>query len=261
MEGVTKIVMYLIPIIMFVLLVMYFFAPSGGVFEKFKDAGGKVKEYLPTIGAEKLQGEKVDVSGEHRGEILSLKNTIENMKGKGPCFARYKQFSDLGEEGVTISLNYNGKGGSDFIVTTGKQIVSDLSFTINEVSPCVIAGGKVVEAFGLHYINDKQWKDKPIITNDYASVNQIIISYSANNFNGNIIRVPELGADIVNGVSNNLKDAGVLYTPDGKNICFFPTVTFGSDKDGLSENYLGVNKGMMAIPRQMEIKRLRVCSE
>src|SRR3989344_2130822 len=137
-EGIKKIVMYLIPIIMLVLLWMYF----GGAFDKFKDIGSKVNEYLPTIGAEKLQASQPLVSEDNKNQILSLKDALNKMVGKGPCFMQYQKFSLL--EGANLRASYDAaKDMTNFEVNGGagaSQYVKELAFLVKGMKPCVIAG-------------------------------------------------------------------------------------------------------------------------
>lgn len=276
MEGATKIIMYLIPIIVFVLLVMYFFAPSSGVFEKFQGAGEKASAFLPNIsvGADKLKASTPGVDSVHKQEILKLKNTIESMKGKkGPCFANYGGFTDLGEYGTSLQLTANNNGGTDFTVLGGKggkQVVTDLGFTIQGVNPCVIAGNsEVVKNFNDLYLNDKSWeeKSKQFGVEHYTLVNGITIKYSTSKVhsNGNRIGVSSFPDNVVNDVYNNFNEGGYLYTKNGKDICFFPTVLGnnicdGSDKDGLDDDCLIDQTEDISIPRQLKEGKLKQCS-
>lgn len=264
MEGVTKIAMYLIPILVLVLLGTYY--PE--MFEKFKDVGGKVQEYLPnvSIGAEKLQASKPFVSEDNKNQILSLKDSLNKMIGKGPCFMQYQKFSLL--EGASLRASYDGVNDqTNFGVYGGagaSQYVNDLSFSVKGMKLCVIAGkdNSAVKAFSKIYFSpisvDKYsapdvWSVRMDLLKDnpqhYTTVSKIDLGYyEGKTFlckNSNHIVVPELGIGENTNVCDNFNDDGILYTPDGKNICFFPTVygdTFSYDKDGLNDKYLGNNK-------------------
>jgi len=283
-EGIKKIVMYLIPIIMLVLLWMYF----GGAFDKFKDIGSKVNEYLPTIGAEKLQASQPLVSEDNKNQILSLKDALNKMVGKGPCFMQYQKFSLL--EGANLRASYDAaKDMTNFEVNGGagaSQYVKELAFSVKGMKPCVIAGkdNGVVKAFSNIYLSplsvDKYsapdwWSLRMELLKvnfiHYTSVSYIGLGYyEGKTFlckNANHIIVPELELGVNTNLCDNLNDGGLLYTPDGKNICFFPTVysdPFYDDKDGLNDKYLSYevkSMGDKSIYSQLQDGKLKRCTE
>jgi len=274
MEGMTKIILYIIPLIVLVLLGFFYFGPSGAL-DKLKGSAETLKDYVPDVsmGADQLTAKEAGVPSDHKNAINSLKNTLEKMtQSTGPCFAYYKEggLPELNEQGTSITFSYDPVKDETIVTTyggtAGKQIVTDLSFTIPKMELCVIADENIVKSFGDRYLNDKTWAEKLASPSDtIRKVNSIKIEYSTNKLNGHTIRAPELGADTVNDESNNLQDYGVVYTPDGSSICFFPTVygnnvCDGSDKDGLDDDCLGADPNEdISIPRQISEGKLKKC--
>ncbi len=263
--------MYILPIIVLVLLVMYYFAPESGAFEKLRSSVSKAKEYLPNIsvGGE-LKGEKPVLPEVHKKEVLQLNATINQMlsSGKKNCFADYGGFSTLGQSDTTkVSIVMGYDAANDATKFTflggagGEQTITDFQFSISGMVPCVIAGSSsITEAFDESFLNENSWSEKEnnLKAGRYRQVGAIKIRYHEGKTfacqNANQIYVSEFGEDIVNDECNNFKDAGMLYTPDNKHICFFPTVygddsCDGGDKDGLDDDCLGDESGG-------EIKRL-----
>lgn len=216
----------------------------GGLFRRATE--GSIAENFFSDMEEQKGDEKIElpqIPPLHRESINLLKSTIERMlkSPKNRCFANYGGFPDL-IEGTTLEMNFDPNTRStEFSVGTfgGEQYVS--SFKIKDMVPCVIAGSSIPENFEESFLNDKPWSEKNILPNHYNSVAKIRISYEdpTVGFAGNVIRVPDLGKDIVNDESNNFIDGGYIYKPEAGVICFFPTVFGSSDNDGLDDNYLG----------------------
>lgn len=253
--------MYILPIIVLVLLVMYYFAPESGAFEKLRSSVSKAKEYLPNIsvGGE-LKGEKPVLPEVHKKEVLQLNATINKMLSseKKNCFADYGGFSTLGQSDTTkvsIVMGYDATNDATKFTflggAGGEQTITDFQFSISGMVPCVIAGSSsITEAFDESFLNENPWSEKEnnLKAGRYRQVGAIKLRYyEGKTFtcqNANQIYVSEFGEDIVNDECNNFKDAGMLYTPDNKHICFFPTVygdnsCDGGDKDGLDDDCLG----------------------
>ena len=218
-------------------------------------------------------GEKISIPEVHVNEINSLNNTIIKMMSstKNNCFANYGGFTELGEGGTSIIMNYNSqKGSTQFMImggAGGKQVATDLLFEIEGMIPCVIAGNKnVVQNFDSSFLNILPLKQKTIVPNHYLAVQEIKIFYNTDGRNGNHIEVPQFGRDIVNDEGNNFLDAGMLYTPDNKHICFFPTVygdsvCNGGDAEGIDDDCLGEDSTEdIAIPQQFSERKLIACT-
>jgi hypothetical protein len=239
MVAMNKIISYAISMILLIIILMVFFAQSG-MWEDLKDIISDAEEVIPDdikagIGLEGISAE-IALPEDKRSEILVLVDTIESMIGKEECFLDGVDFSDLGD--VSLELEKVGDNMTIMIMggAGGKQIITDFKFEIEGVQPCVIAGIRdTSENFKNYYLFDEE-KTEPL----FQPVNKIMIKYSTDGFNGNRMFVPELGEDVVNDQTNNMLNGGWLFTPDGKNICFFPTrgVTSPlSPEDGLYDNF------------------------
>ena len=225
-----------------------------------------LKSLLPEKGEEVSAG-AASIPETHRLEILKLQETIKTMlASNGRCFASYGGFSELGEEGGTsLIMEYDGNAGTtSFSVygsAGGKQLVTDpnLHFSVENMAPCVIAGSsEVTSNFEQSFLNEKSWEEKIKIIEEehYNPVNSITIRHDDGGYGG----LSENRIDFGTGFKD-FEDAGYLYTPDNKHICFFPTVDGGSDADGLDDDYLGEDpQGETSIPRQVAEGKLQRCS-
>src|SRR3989338_7138089 len=112
MEGMTKIILYIIPLIVMLLLGFFYFGPSGAL-DKLKDSTEGLKDYVPDvgIGADQLTAKEAGVSAEHQQALSTLKTNLEKItKSTGPCFAYYTKpggLPNLKEQGISITLSYN----------------------------------------------------------------------------------------------------------------------------------------------------------
>jgi hypothetical protein len=271
-----KLVLYIIPIIIAAFLLFNYYGGDGSAFESLKSGVEGAKDYVPdiSIGDKGLSASKPDIPSEHKAQLTNLKNTIEKMlsSSKKNCFADYGGFSELGEKGASFTM-IASDSGTEFTILGGAggvQLVTDLSFEIEGMIPCVIAGSSTItENFEKSFLTTNSWTEKNIVPAHYLAVKSITIHYHEGATlackNGNQILVPELGGDIVNDECFNFQDAGFIYTPDNEHICFFPTVwgnnvCDGSDKDGLDNDCLGENpKEDIAIPRQVSEGKLITC--
>ena len=167
-------------------------------------------------------------------------------KGKENCFVQYTTFSDLEEKGT--SLQFKSEGDKTFLTVYagagGKQVITDLSGEIPDMKLCVIAGvGGVAEHFFSHFLQGKQELIYPYY--------QPVASFSISNKG---ISVPELDVD------NSLEDNGWLFTPDGKNICFFPTNAVSDyDGSGIDNDYFTPDE-QNSVPNRIKQGKLKLCS-
>jgi len=263
MVATAKLVIYMIAILTGLIMLGIFFVPKMGAFSRASSATDVAKEFVPnvSIGADELNAGKPTIPSEHREQILKLNKTIRKMldSGYSNCFGNFGDFSDLGERGTGIQMVYNPtKKSTDFLIyggEGGQQLLTDFIFSIEGMHPCVIAGSKsITENFYTEFVDWKKSKGS-----HYNRVNGIRIVYNTDGDNGNVIRVPELGADSVNDQDNNFENNGWLYTPDGENICFFPTndhINF--DEDGIAEEWFGDGEDN-SIPKNVQ-KHNRLCS-
>lgn len=246
MGVVTKLIFYIIPIVVLVLLVVFFYSDAGA-FEKVKNITSSAENYVPniSIGAKEITAQEISLPTEHKAQISRLKEKINLMmeSDKKNCFANYGGFSSLGEKGTTIQIQYDAgadathftfKGGAG-----GQQEIPEEAFTIEKMHPCVIAGGsEITEKFWRKFI----WKET-IAGNYYFPVSSLEINSLAGDTH---IRVPEFGADVVNDQDNNFEDHGQIFTPDNKHICFISTI-YGSlsnfDEDGIDNDFVQLRGG------------------
>ncbi len=235
---------------------------SGTFFNMFPEVKTVARDIIGTadelIGIEEISTmPTVAISDEHRAAILQLKETIEDMLADNnlECVANYgglPPLGEIGDSGASIEMQYNIDKTDFTIRTTGGQLLTDLSFSIDGMQPCVIAG-----EYNGHGIPDSFYR---LISGQNAfvgtiydkQVNNIQIGWARSGaglvscHGGNKITVPELGEDIVNDQCNNLDDGGWIFKPvhvAGTSICFFPTVygnnlCDGDDKDGLDNDCL-----------------------
>ena len=237
MGAATRIVFYIIPLVLLIVVVVILFGESGA-WEDLKDAVlGTIafsEKVLPTVKVG-LEEQKADVSipDVHKKEIEKLSAAMKSMLGKGKenCFADYGKLSDLGEKGT--SLTFESKGDKTVLTVRGgaggKQIITDLYQEFSGMNPCVIAGtfGESRNFFD-YFINDKEKLIHPY----YRAVSSVTIFYSTQGFNGN--RISSADAQLI----NKLEDNGWLFTPDGQNVCFFPTNDVSDfDNGGIDNDY------------------------
>ncbi|HLC71765.1 MAG TPA: hypothetical protein VJI32_07175 [Candidatus Nanoarchaeia archaeon] len=258
-----KILFLVIPIIFLIVVVIIFFGETGS-WEELKETVMGIESVLPKgrIGLEELEGD-ASIPADHRTQILDLSSTIKDTMldpGNVNCFEKFSDFSNLGESGTTLEFALQG----DTTVLTvsggagGKQIITDLRTEFLGMTPCVIAGGQIVtERFFTYFIaGQRERLNHPY----YQSVSSIKIYYNTGNRNGNKIEVPDFGENAVNDESKNFESDGWLFTPDGKNICFFPT-NWGNDhdEDGIANEWF-TNDEENSISSQIERGDLARCS-
>ncbi len=261
MGAVSKVLFILIPLV-FLFVVLAIFFGGDGLFGKVKEAILGAKEVLPevSIGLEEQKAE-VTIPDVHREEILNLQKAIVFLlSGKGRevarenCFANYGRFSALGEEGTSIIFESQGDNTTMIVLagSGGKQKISDLSVEFPGMKPCVIAGkGGISENFYDHFIDEEQ-----LIHPYYTEVNSVRIFGGGFDYNG--INIPELD------LQSNLEDGGVLFTPDGEHICFFPTNLIGDGihnygESGIDNDYFTSDEEN-SIPNRIKQGKLQKCS-
>jgi hypothetical protein len=303
-SQVSKLVTIVALLILFVLWLMFYYNPEGG-FNTVKDVVSGVSDHVK-IGAREVHGTKPVIPEDHQKAIDELKKTMERMRDNqnNYCFARYDgvdikheeiegRFPSLGEDGTSLVLshgtNQDGVTGTSMLVLSGQREVS-YKF-IPGITPCVIAGtvkdrGRdivVADKFYKAFIEGfRTWEErKRVMLHDnpihYTPVESLIITYSTSGSDGNVIRVPDFSANVVNDVRENLQDGGYLYTPDNNHVCFFPTKKIDSEygcsstgKDGLDNDcfeYEGPNKYLNVlssdsrpeIPNQLQLRTLMPC--
>ena len=253
MEVVYKLMAYAIPIVVLILLAIFFFGGEGG-FTKLKNTFSKTKSYLPdlTLGAERLQAEKPALPPYHEQAVRRLVETIQTMlnSDRQHCFATYGGLPELGEKGTVLKL---AAGSITTYTLGGRQEITDLNQELAAklagFKPCVIAG-PLSENFEKSFLNEEQGAAKKIVEPLYLPVQEIVIKHDGDN-----------KIDFGYG-DKDLEDGGMLYSPAKGLVCFFPTVDMvqNMDKyDGLNDDYLGEDKSL-SLSRQLNEKKILPCT-
>lgn len=274
MEAVPKLALYILAIVIFIILFSFFFGPGSG-FNAVKKVFVGVKESVNvSIGASEVKGEKPVLPAEHKEAINLLKRTMEKMRSKKQCFQNYQITSGgsdqgrnglpiLGEKGTSIILE---KAGNDLRMILlggigGKQEIS--RDVMNDISPCVISGvSKAPTIFKDRYTVPEDFYNTFLAADDheennYNPVNKILITYDGG----------ENKISYNNGPLLDFEDGGFLYTPDGKNVCFFPTkdgddtCDGDSNAEGLDDDCLGEagDNDLISVPALLKAGELKWC--
>jgi TPR repeat protein len=240
----NKIGWVVLSIVAGVILIGALFFPNA-LFGTAKEAVGGVIDWVKEnvqIGQDTLNAEETTIPQDIEEALTKLKLTMQGMITSSPssfpdrgCFQNYKSIipstsvasglPPLGIAGTQQAHLEIKKDGDDTRVWVyggpgGNQYLDELSFTIEDMQPCVVAGetnGKVVAQEFIEANLDST----PGISssNTFLPVEQINILYHDA---WNEIQLP--GWTDVNNEDNNMLDGGWLYTPDRTHLCFFPTI-------------------------------------
>ncbi len=230
MVAISKLVQYLILIAIFVIIVGVFYAKTGIFTKTTTGAEEGLGRYIPniTLGADKLKGEKAAIPQEHQKEIAELKNTLQKMldSEQGNCFIKFGGFSELGEEGTSIEMNYNSlEDTTNIIVLFGKEgkeaVVRENGFSLKGMRPCVIAGSGIAGNFDRTFLNQEEGAPSSY----FKSVDRIRLDFRTEGVNANRISFGEHAQELNN--FHDFEGHQWLFTPHSakgrKEICFFPT--------------------------------------
>ena len=235
----------ILPVLVLLFFLGFYYLYEDGAFPKLKEISLGLKNYLP-LGAEKDLGVEPGIPPEQETTFVSLKETIKKMQASGEknCFAQYTPLPPLGEEkGTSIELVYDtisdeGDKGTFFTIrggAEGLESIIPLGEALKGIQPCVIAGkgelGVPVPFEFFTALLNGAFPDSEEKTH-YLSAKSISIQ----------------GTDEENVLSFNggnqrlkLNPKPWLFTPDGKNICFFPVGD--NDEKGLEEGIFDVKLG------------------
>jgi len=197
------------------------FSPGEGLKDKVVNLFLGQENTLPSE-LQNVGETKEMLSLEHKSEISALRNTIQHMQisGRNNCFSDFGGFSSL--ENVVVSMQYDAREGkTDFTISGGaggQQIVTDQRFSIEGMSPCVIAGEGIGSGF-------EQFIEGGAVS--YNPVRGIRITQTNGGFTGFTKNRIDYGDGL-----KNFEGSSVLFTPDNKHICFFPL------EDGINGNFL-----------------------
>ncbi|MEW5897471.1 MAG: hypothetical protein AB1668_07285 [Nanoarchaeota archaeon] len=233
------------------------FAPEGSILGEAKQSLlNFINKFWPWGNA--AGAGETAVTAEQSEAVSSLEKSIRRMLASREknCFVRYGGFPPLGK--TNIDLVYKPEEGkTEMFVragTGGLGIIKESFFA--GMVPCVIAGEETITLnFERSFLNEKKAGEKEIVEPHFNNVMQIKIAEN----NGGFLGYTENRIDYGSGFKD-FEDAGYLYTPDNKHICFFPTVDGLTGKDGLDDDYLGENPfGENSIPKQVGEGRLKSC--
>jgi len=214
----NKLVKYMIVFIVFIVLLVFMYS-SGYGFGKLKQVVDF--EGLVDVDDKDIISSKVSIDSDHKGQILQLKAAVENIKNsdqKNGCFIKYGGFSDLGSSSISIEYDDVSRKTQFIVKNKGIELTDD-SFGVEGVKPCVIAGNKkLVSNFAKSYMINK---GNEVISNHFMPVTEISIKFNEGYTvdDGNKIVVNNIGLDI----NDNFDDGGLMYSPDSEHFCFFPT--------------------------------------
>ena len=138
-----------------------------------------------------------------------------------------------------IMAKYKGKERSKLVVhsgAAGKQVDTTLRYVFEDMVPCVIAGSDdITENFVEHFFDNGDLREPY-----HMPVSAVTFSYKfgKDTSGGNGISVQQFGEEPVNDEGDNMENNGWLFTPDGKQICFFPTnYNINADDDGIEHDF------------------------
>lgn len=255
MAAITRIIYYVIPLLMLVLALWFYYGPEQG-FDKLKGVVSRVEEYLPQLSPPKpeVKGDSAVIPADQIGALANLESAIQTMLTvkKNGCFTNFGGFSSLGEYGTSILFRHEERKTIMFVYggTDGQKLISQKEF--DKMVPCVIGGSEqVVRNFDKSFLNSKT------VTEPYYNpVQEIAIAYNTEGLNENRINYGTGFTDF--------EGQAWLFTPDNKHICFFPTVDGnnvcdGSQKEGLDDDCFIDTTEKTSIPYQISSKALPVC--
>ncbi len=260
-----QLVLWIVIIATGLLLAGSYFFGDQSLFGKAKGVTDKIKDVV-SIGAEQNIGTTPTVPEKHRTELAAFRAALDKaaQSQDNNCFVSYTPFSNLGEEGTSLELQYNTQqdqteatvyGGAG-----GKQVITDQSFIIKHMKPCVVAGvgaGRDVAAnFRAHFVEGGVLYEPYYLTTD-----AIIIKYSDpwNRVGGNTLTVPSFGDQYVNDEGDNFR-SNLVFKGLNNDICFFPTnKNTDADEDGLHEQYFTTSSN--SLPALLAQGKLAWCRE
>lgn len=251
-EVVQKLITYIIPIIVLILLIIVFFGPEKG-FTKLKEITSKLPDVK--IGLPQTTGEKPVLPEAHAEAINNLKKAIDTMADAtkscfylyNPSFMAGNGFPLLREKGTSIILTKETggtrltvKGGIDGLQEISSDLLRDSQDVPLDVSPCVISGVSSTSTI---------FKERNTIPQDFYNTWIEPTDYEADHYLPvQTIEIKTIGDEnkiqYNNGGFLDFNDGGFVYTPDDKHICFFPTkrgnpFCDGDGELGLDDDCLG----------------------
>ncbi len=205
MEALTRLITYLVPLIILITIGFIYFGGEKSLFVELKSVVSK----LPTVkfGVETQQAGALVVPEATQKKVDQITRKINLLKGKGPnCISSYANIG-LGDLGaVSLEFNKFNSTDSNLVVRGGEQGRHEIQrIKLENTLPCVIAGIQETKNFYDYFLAETKL---PITDKYFKEVNALVI------FGGKIS---------FEGKTYDLKDGGWFFTPDGRNMCFFPT--------------------------------------
>jgi hypothetical protein len=223
---------YIIPLVVLIILGVMIYGDNG-LFPSLKKSASGMEDYLPNIsfGAEGIEGIKPELVPETSKAVNDLINTIKSMKDKQNCFVQYNQLPLLkGKNKDSYKIIFTPEIITIMAGPEGKQVAETIK--IEGIKPCLIAGkinnDDVIKLFQNYF--DKEYYCGPgydlnrenmyrcqelekEVTYTLKSISPSVESLMISYYDGWFSNTNQLsGIDYENTW---------LYTPDGKNICFF----------------------------------------
>ena len=224
MGALTKLIFYLIPVVVLILLIVIFYSPGTGAFERLKNIASGAEKYVPnvSIGAEEMEAQQPSIPENQRQAIVSFKEALERTAASSQvnCFTKFNGFPPLGEEGASlVIIPIPSEKVMSVRVTGVKQTITDLNFEVQGIAPCVVGGGtEYTEKFYRNYLYPSLTAEdsfEPI----YNDVPRIIIQWDG----GGLLESAANRIQYDNTGFHDFKGHRWLYKPDAGHICFFPT--------------------------------------
>ncbi len=254
MVAFTKLISYILPVIVLILFMIFYFTYEEGGFSAVKDLTLGLKKYVH-LGTDISVSKNVTLPLEHKRAIDSLLKTIREMQkktreGQKNCFGEYTPLPPLQEQGTSLQLSYDALSETLFFVVSagkeGRQQIMAEKFL--NVQPCVIAGAApggdlIAENFRASFLAP----DASLFGAYYSPMRKISISGDDEE---NIMEF--------DGRKSTLHDGGWLFAPDAGHICFFPTGE--NDENGLEEELTEEAKEPESIAQRVSQGKLTLCS-
>ncbi len=232
-------IFWIIPIVVLILLAVIYFGPESG-FEQLKEVVSDLKTYGPDVSLGQSQvGAQQILTSQRAEEANSFVDSLRRVSASPHqnCIGKIQDLSDLEEqEGFTrIRLSHHPVENGDNTSVIIESSKGTAVYEVARMKPCVIAGA-AAPYFFTGFITKL---DSTPLEPYTLPVQTIELYHNTAGWNGNVIRVPELGANIVNDEADNFQSAGYVFKGKGNEICFFPTNdVINVDEDGIDDDYI-----------------------
>lgn len=224
-DWLGKAIMKIVP-----LLIILGFLFVAGAFPKIKSAFTDTEQFVnESFGLEAQQASVPSVPENQRQAILKLKEAMENIADPDHnyyrnCFETY--YNTLPDfENTIITITYSDDTTRVLTESNG-QIITDLTFSVNGIRPCVIANIPHAGNFYSRFLSPGAGEEDPY----YVNVDHVVIKeeWGQNKISFYNERMEIVYHEDVSDTSENvpLYTKGYLFVPDDSNFCFFPATTY-----------------------------------